>query len=166
MMELSISECFKEHYKRHNTMFIDSEWAAISWNSVLPISEKLTALREILDTTADDVLKTQIQERLNIEAEIESAFRAVTFKISKAILEDKLESNADGRILLGGEAEFKKDGKLSSLRSQIPAVRPYIHCFRVTAAGKGVPKEQLMKQAGISRKSFYKYKRELREETA
>ena len=35
-----------------------------------------------------------------------------TFKISKAILEDKLESDTKERVLLGGEAEFKKDGAM------------------------------------------------------
>ena len=66
-MELPIADCFKEYYKQHNKSFTDSERATIFWQSQLPLSDKLAALREIMETTADTELKTQIQNRLAIE---------------------------------------------------------------------------------------------------
>lgn len=74
MRELPISDCFKEHYKKHGAAFTDSERATIFWQSGLPLHEKLAALREILDTTKDNALKGQIQKRLDAEAAEERAF--------------------------------------------------------------------------------------------
>ena len=154
MRELPIAECIKEHYKKNNAEFTDSERATIFWQSDLELSEKLAALREILDTTEDILLKEQIQKRLDAEAEEEKAFMSrdsdyvhsvftddaknaegafssidaaiaygkencdETFRIYKAILEDRIDDDADVEqgILLGGEAEFKKDGTLLSCR--------------------------------------------------
>lgn len=152
MMELPISDCLREHYEKHGASFTDSERATIFWNSFLTRAEKLAALREILDTTADESLKIQIQERLDMEAETERAFMScdsdyihtvflddqtdadiafasihaainygkencdAAFRISKMILEDRLEPNADERTLLGGDAEFGKDGTLLCCR--------------------------------------------------
>lgn len=157
MRELPIADCMKEIYKENNATFTDSERATIFWQSDLPLSEKLAALGEILGTTEDDVLKGQIQKRLDAEVEEErmfmirdsgyvhsvflddaknagSVFASVdaaiaygkencdeTFKIDKAILEDRLESmepdeDKEQGSLLGGEAEFKKDGTLLSCR--------------------------------------------------
>lgn len=148
MKELPISKDIKEYYKDLNMDFTDSEKATLIWNSLLPFNEKLEALEEILDSTADEVLKEQIEKRLEIERETERAFMIhdsdyvhsvilddaensdsvfasidaailygkenceETFKISKAILEDKLEPGMEERILLGGEAKFKKDGTM------------------------------------------------------
>ncbi len=148
MMELPISKDIKEYYKKQNIEFTDSERATLIWNSLLPFNEKLEALQDILDSTADEVLKEQIEKRLEIEREMQrtfmihdsdyvhsvmlddaknsdSVFASIdaailygkencekTFKISKAILEDKLEADMEERILLGGEAEFKKDGAM------------------------------------------------------
>lgn len=154
MMELPIAECMKEHYKKNNATFTDSERATLFWQSHLPLSERLAALREILDATEDKELKEQIQKRLDAEAEEEKAFMLrdsdyvhmvflddaknaesvfvsvdaaiaygkencdETFKINKEILEDRLDDDADAEqgLLLGGEAEFKKDGTLLSCR--------------------------------------------------
>lgn len=148
MMELPISKDIKEYYKERNMEFTDSERATLIWNSLLAFNEKLEALQDILDSTADEVLKEQIEKRLEIEREIErtfmihdsdyvhsvmlddvknsdSVFASIdaailygkencekTFKISKAILEDKLESDTEERIFLRGEAKFKKDGTM------------------------------------------------------
>lgn len=148
MVELPISNSIKEYYKQYGFTFTDSERATIFWNSSLPLSEKLIALREIFDTTTDTVLKEQIQRRLDIEVETERAFMSrdsdyihtvilddsrdadgvfasidaavaygkenceETFKISKAILEDKINPNEAENILLGGDAVMKKDGTL------------------------------------------------------
>ena len=58
-------------YKKQNKEFTDSEKATIFWNSMLPYNEKLTALKEIMESTADEILKEQIQKRLETEAEKE-----------------------------------------------------------------------------------------------
>lgn len=148
MMELPISRDIKEYYKKQNIEFSDSEKATIIWNSFLALDDKLSALKEIMDSTSDEILKEQIQKRLETEVEkkrefmlcgnnyvhsvvldeernTDSVFLSIdtailygkenceeTFKISKAILEDKLEFNTEERILLGGEANFKKDGTI------------------------------------------------------
>lgn len=148
MMELPIAICMKEHYSKLNTAFTDSERATIFWNSRLPLTDKLTALREILDTTDDDVLKDQIKTRLKMEEETIEAFQycdkdyvhlvilddedgisrvfssvdaAVeygkqeceeNFRVIKEILDDQVDSGADERTLLGGEAGYRKDGTL------------------------------------------------------
>ena len=49
MKELPVSDCLKEHYKKHNAVFTDSEQATIFWESSLPVSEKLDALRGTRD---------------------------------------------------------------------------------------------------------------------
>ena len=74
MIELPIAECMKEHYKEQGAEFTDSERATIFWNSWLPIEDKLNALREIHDTTKDEILKDQIKERLKTEDEVIKAF--------------------------------------------------------------------------------------------
>lgn len=148
MMELPISKDIKEYYKKQNKKFTDSEKATIFWNSMLPYNEKLTALKEIMESTADEILKEQIQKRLEIEAEQEKLFMLhdsdyvhsvvldggkstdgvfhsidaailygkenceETFEIRKALLEDKVEMDTDGNVLLGGKAKFKKDGTI------------------------------------------------------
>lgn len=148
MMELPISKDIKELYKKQNKEFTDSERATLFWNSMLSCNEKLTALKEIMESTKDEVLKEQIQRRLDIETEKEKllmlrdsdyihsvildngkstdgVFHSVdaaisfgkenceeTFIIKKDLLEDKVESELDEDTLLGGEAEFKKDGTI------------------------------------------------------
>lgn len=74
MRELPISDCLKEHYKKHGASFTDSERATIFWQSGLPLHEKLAALREILGMTEDNALKGQIRKRLDAEAGEERAF--------------------------------------------------------------------------------------------
>lgn len=148
MMELPISRDIKEYYKKQNIEFSDSEKATIIWNSMLPCNEKLTALKEIMESTADEILKEQIQKRLETEAEKEKLFMLhdsdyvhsvvldggkstdgvfhsidaailygkenceETFEIRKDLLEDKVEMDMDENVLLGGKAEFKKDGSI------------------------------------------------------
>lgn len=148
MMELPISKDIKEYYKKQNKEFTDSEKATIFWNSMLPCNEKLTALKEIMESTADEILKEQIQKRLETEAEKEKLFMLhdsdyvhsvilddgkgtdgvfhsidaailygkenckETFEIRKDLLEDKAEMDTDENVLLGGKAEFKKDGTI------------------------------------------------------
>lgn len=150
MTELPIADCFKEHYKKHNAAFTDSERATIFWNSCLPLAEKLEALREIHDATNDEILKTQIKERLAFEAvteelfmsrdsdyvhlvilddsnDVDRVFSSVnaaiaygkeecdeSFRIDKEILDDQLAPDADEATMLGGRAEFKKNGTLIS----------------------------------------------------
>ena len=46
MNNLPISECIKEYYKKNNATFTDSECATIFWNSSLPISEIMSALKK------------------------------------------------------------------------------------------------------------------------
>lgn len=150
MTELPIADCFKEHYKKHNATFTNSERATIFWNSMLPRSEKLAALREIHSTTDDVELKSQIKERLDYEAtseklfmsrdsnyvhlvylddsdRIDRVFSSVDaaidygkaecegmFRVKKEILDDLLAPDADERTMLGGAAEFQKDGTMIS----------------------------------------------------
>lgn len=73
-MKLPIADCFKEYYKQHDKSFTDSERATIFWQSLLPLSDKLAALREIMETTANAELKTQIQNRLVMEEKTIEAF--------------------------------------------------------------------------------------------
>jgi len=71
---MSIADCFKEYYTQHNLTFSDSERATIFWQSMLPLSDKLTALRKIMRTTTDAELKSQIQKRISVEEETMTAF--------------------------------------------------------------------------------------------
>lgn len=69
MKRLPMSDFMWNHYQSHNVSFTDFQQATIIWNSDLPKSEILDALREIASTTTDEVLKEQIRERLAAEAE-------------------------------------------------------------------------------------------------
>jgi len=150
MQDLPIAKCFKEIYAQHNKTFTDSERATIFWNSNMNITEKLTALREIHDTSDDDNLKVQIQARLDCEEDIQQVFMSrdseyvhlvflddsdnadrvfasidaaitygkaecnETFRIKKEILDDWVKPDADPNTMLGGYADFKKDGTVIS----------------------------------------------------
>ena len=74
MKRLPMSDFMWNYYQSHNVSFTDFQQATIIWNSDLPKSEILDALREIASTTADEVLKEQIRERLATEAENERIF--------------------------------------------------------------------------------------------
>lgn len=69
-----MSDFMWNYYQSHNVSFADFQQATIIWNSDLPKSEILDALREIASTTMDEVLKEQIRERLAAEAENERFF--------------------------------------------------------------------------------------------
>lgn len=73
-MELPISKCMKEYYEKKRTVFTDAEQSTIFWNSDLPLSDKLNALQEILDTTRDEGLKQQIRQRLDAEKATQESF--------------------------------------------------------------------------------------------
>ncbi len=74
MKRLPMSDFMWNYYQSHNVSFTDFQQATIIWNSDLPKSEILDALREIASTTTDEVLKEQIRERLAAEAENERIF--------------------------------------------------------------------------------------------
>lgn len=74
MKRLPMSDFMWNFYQSHNVSFTDFQQATIIWNSDLPKSEILDALREIASTTTDEVLKEQIRERLAAEAENERIF--------------------------------------------------------------------------------------------
>lgn len=74
MKRLPMSDFMWNFYQSHNVSFTDFQQATIIWNSDLPKSEILDALREIASTTMDEVLKEQIRERLAAEAENERIF--------------------------------------------------------------------------------------------
>ena len=74
MDKLPITDFMWNFYKEQGITFTDSEQATIIWNSDLPKSEILCALREIVSTTTDEALKAQIQRRLDTEAETERSF--------------------------------------------------------------------------------------------
>lgn len=74
MKRLPMSDFMWNFYQSHNVSFTDFQQATIIWNSDLPKSEILDALREIASTTTDEVLKKQIRERLAAEAENERIF--------------------------------------------------------------------------------------------
>ena len=69
-----MSDFMWNYYQSHNVSFTDFQQATIIWNSDLPKSEILDALREIASTTTDEVLKEQIRERLATQAENERIF--------------------------------------------------------------------------------------------
>ena len=73
-MKLPISRDIKEYYEKQNIEFSDSEKATIIWNSFWALDEKLSALKDICDSTSDEVLKEQIQKRLETEAETKREF--------------------------------------------------------------------------------------------
>lgn len=74
MIELPMSAFMRNYYREQGITFTDSQQATIIWNSDLPKSEILDALREIASTTMDEMLKEQIRERLAAEAENERIF--------------------------------------------------------------------------------------------
>lgn len=74
MTKLPISDFMWNYYQSQGITFSDSERATIIWNSTLPESEILNALREIAARTSDEVLKSQIHERLDAQAEHERCF--------------------------------------------------------------------------------------------
>lgn len=74
MKRLPMSDFMWNFYQSHNVSFTDFQQSTIIWNSDLPKSEILDALREIASTTMDEVLKEQIRERLAAEAENERIF--------------------------------------------------------------------------------------------
>lgn len=76
MIKLPMSDFMQNYYQETGITFTDSERATILWNSVFPLpkEEILDALKEIADTTEDDLLKTQIYERLDAERNIGQRF--------------------------------------------------------------------------------------------
>lgn len=74
MTKLPMSAFIWNYYREQRITFTDSQQATIIWNSDLPKSEILDALREIASATTDEVLKEQIRERLAAEAENERIF--------------------------------------------------------------------------------------------
>lgn len=74
MKKPPMSDFMWNYYQSHNVSFTDFQQATIIWNSDLPKSEILDALREIASTTTDEVLKEQIRERLATQAENERIF--------------------------------------------------------------------------------------------
>lgn len=76
MIKLPMSDFMQNYYQETGITFTDSERATILWNSVFPLpkAEILDALKEIADTTEDDLLKTQIYERLDAERDIGQRF--------------------------------------------------------------------------------------------
>lgn len=67
MIELPISNVFQELYTKHNTSFTDTQKATIIWQSRLSLTERLNSLSDILNSTTDEQLKSQIQRRLDHE---------------------------------------------------------------------------------------------------
>ena len=67
MIDLPISENIKGHYIKHNVSFTDAQKATIIWQSRLSLTERLNSLSEILNSTTDEQLKSQIQRRLDHE---------------------------------------------------------------------------------------------------
>lgn len=74
MLELPISDYLKDYSKKNNVILTDSQKATIYWNSYLSESEKLAVLKEMYDSTEDEVLKKQIQARLDFVAKSEELF--------------------------------------------------------------------------------------------
>lgn len=77
MIKLPMSDFMRNYYQQNGITFTDSEQATILWNSVIPLpkAEILDALKEIADQTKDNLLKTQIYERLDAERKVERRFR-------------------------------------------------------------------------------------------
>lgn len=109
MLELPVSKDIKELYKEKNMEFTDSEKATIFWNSLLPFNEILEGLKEISETTDDEVLKVQIQKCFDEEREKEMAFMnrdSIYIHSVKLDEADDFESvfvSVDAAILYGKE---------------------------------------------------------------
>lgn len=73
-IQLPISEYMRNWYEEQGIVFTDFERATIFWTSCLPLEEQLEALREIADTTGDEGLKAQIEERMAHEAALKREF--------------------------------------------------------------------------------------------
>lgn len=73
-IQLPISEYMRNWYEEQGIVFTDFERATIFWTSYLPLEEQLEALREIADTTGDEGLKAQIEERMAHEAALKREF--------------------------------------------------------------------------------------------
>ena len=67
MIDLPISENIKGHYIKHNVSFTDTQKATIIWQSRQSLTERLNSLSDILNSTTDEQLKSQIQIRLDHE---------------------------------------------------------------------------------------------------
>lgn len=74
MTEIPISDFMRTYCKEQHIFFSDFERATILWNSSLMRKDRLAAIREIAETSSDEDLRKQIEERLFYEAEIERRF--------------------------------------------------------------------------------------------
>ena len=74
MTKIPMSEFMRNYCKEQHIVFSGFERATILWNSNLVRKDKLTVLRDIAETTSDETLRRQIEERLFYEAEIERRF--------------------------------------------------------------------------------------------
>lgn len=75
MINLPISNTMKNYYREHNLIFTDFEQATIVWIADLDWSEKITMLKEIADSTTDEALKLQINDRVEFEQQMLSQFK-------------------------------------------------------------------------------------------
>ena len=109
MIELPLSAAFKEYYAEHNASFTDSEKATIFWNSRLQLQEILIALREIMETTADETLKKQIKQRLDYENQITRYFLNQDSRYVHLLLLDDRDSLDSVFLSLEAAMEYGKE---------------------------------------------------------
>ncbi len=65
MFELIPSKTMREYLKAQGREFTDFEKAALIWNAPhRTLSERIAALEELAESTSDELLKTQIAERI------------------------------------------------------------------------------------------------------
>ena len=75
MFELIPSETMRQFYKDTGFKFTDFQRATLIWNAPnVTRAERLDALKELAETTTDEVIKAQIRERLEVEDKIFTVF--------------------------------------------------------------------------------------------
>ena len=131
-MVLPISRDIKEYYEKQNIEFSDSEKATIIWNSFWALDEKLSVLKVIMDSTSDEVLKEQIQKRLETEAETKREFMFCDNNYVHSVVLDE-ERNV-GSIFLSIDAAILYGKE---------------NCEKIFSVSKAIPEDKIKTDARI-----------------
>lgn len=107
------TDYMREFYRSINRNFTDFELAAMLWNSRIKRTEKLRALKELSEITADSELREQIEGRMRYEREAYRVFadNADGKYIYTVEYEDEEQISGFFRKLDAAIAFAKRDGK-------------------------------------------------------
>lgn len=116
------SDYMREFYRSVHRNFTDYELAAMLWNSRMDLPERLRAIKELSESTADSRLRQQIENRLRYE---ETAYKSLASNeegryVYVAAYEDEDWPCGFFKALDRAAAYAKKDGKRKfSIKKQI-----------------------------------------------